>query len=161
MIIRNYRIESVDTEFRSDNILIFDFKNKSIISKIFYKIFKIFGKPVTSREFIVKERLDDKDIVRYIYEQQALLQHFAKRAPKYLILGHDAMQELKMRTTYGSFTVGESFDEGYIRNRFAGLNVILVPTMSGALVLHDICPEARPNSGDNASVSSVSSITGV
>lgn len=161
MIIRNYRIEAVDTDFRTDNILIFDFKNKNFISKVFYKIFSLFGRSVTSREFIVKERLDDKDIVRYIYEQQALLQHFAKRAPKYLILGHDAMQELKMRTTYGSFTVGESFDEGYIRKRFAGLTVILVPTMSGALVLHDICPDLGRESTEGASVSSVSSISGV
>lgn len=158
MIIRNYRVESVDTDFRTDNILIFDFKNKNIISKFFYKIFKLFGNSVTSREFIIKERLDDKDIVRYIYEQQSLLQHFAKKTPKYLILGHDAMQELKLRTTYGSFTVGESFDEDYIRKRFAGLTVVLVPTMSGALVLHDICPSEKSSSSEDFSVSSVSSV---
>lgn len=158
MIIKNHRIEIVDSEFRSDNILVFDFKNKNFIAKIFYKIFCMFGKPLKSREFLVKDQLDDKDIVRYIYDQQSILEHFATRTPKYLILGHDAMCELKLRTTYGSFIVGDSFDEGYIKKRFSGLKVILVPSMSGVLVLHDICEAESASAVSNSSVPSVGSI---
>jgi hypothetical protein len=157
MIIKNYSVEIVDSDFRSDNILLFDFKNKSFFAKIFYKIFKLFGKPVTSKEFLVKNKLKDDDIVKYIYDQQSLLQHFAKRAPKYLLLGHDAMSELKLRTTYGSFMIGEDFAEGYVKNRFAGLKVILVPTMKGVLVLHDIC-ESTNASEDSSLIRAVSNL---
>lgn len=158
MIIKNHRIESVDTDFRSDNILLFDFKNKNWLAKLCFKIFKLFGSPVSSREFLVKERLDDQDIVRYIYDQQSLLEHFAKKTPKYLILGHDAMRELKIRTTYGSFVIGDAFEEAYIRKRFAGLTVVLVPSMSGVLVLHDICSDDDQLESGSSSVSGVQSI---
>lgn len=158
MIIKNHRIESIDTDFRSDNILLFDFKNKSWLAKLFFKVFKRFGEPVQSREFLVKERLEDQDIVRYIYDQQSLLEHFAKKTPKYLILGHDAMRELKIRTTYGSFVLGESFEEGYVRKRFAGLTVILMPSMSGVLVLHDICEGDKDSNFSSSSVAKVQSI---
>lgn len=158
MIVKNYRIESIDTDFRSDSILVFDFKNKNWLSKIFFRVFSLFGTPVRSREFLVKENLDDQDIVRYIYDQQAILEHFAKKTPKYLILGHDAMKELKLRTTYGSFVVGENFGEGYIKKRFAGLKVILVPSMSGILVLHDICDDEAPSDNLSSSIAGVGSI---
>lgn len=158
MIIKNHRIESIDTDFRSDNILLFDFKNKSWLARLFFKVFKLFGEPVRSREFLVKDRLEDQDIVRYIYDQQSLLEHFAKKTPKYLILGHDAMRELKLRTTYGSFVLGESFEEGYVRKRFAGLTVVLMPSMSGVLVLHDICDNEKNNFSSSSSVAGVQPI---
>jgi hypothetical protein len=158
MIIKNHRIEIVDTDYRSDNVLIFDFNNKSILSKLVYKILLLFGNPITSREFLVKEKLKDDDIVRYIYEQQSLLEHFAKKTPKYLIIGHDVMQELKLRTTYGSFVLGDSFSESFIKKRFAGLEVILLPTMSGAVVLHDLCENIPAESFNRQSIAGIDSI---
>lgn len=161
MIIKNNRIEPVDTELASDNVLVFDFKNKTFLAKIFYKIFKIFGQPLRSREFITKGRLDDKDIVRYIYDQQKILEVFANKTPKYLILGSDAMRELQIRTTYGTFVVGDSFDESYIKKRFAGLKVVLMPSMTGVLVLHDICEDSEDDPGSSNMVTGISGVRGI
>ncbi len=156
MIVKNFRIEPVDTDFRSDGILLFDFERNTLLQKIAFRIFSFFGSPVRSREFLIKEKLNDNDIVRYIYDQQSVLQEFGRTTPRYLILGHDAMQELKMRTTYGAFTVGENFSESYTNKRFGGLKVVLMPSMSGVLVLPDFCEEEAREQG-----SSVPPVSGV
>jgi hypothetical protein len=137
-----FTVEAVDVDYTSDGFVILQLPKRNIFRKFVWFFLSRFGKVVRRSEYVQRTEIKPDDIVRFIYSQQKILEDIAKFTPKYLILGQDALTELRLRTSYGSFTLDQNFsDNPWINKRFGGMKVVFMPHVKGALVLPELGEE--------------------
>lgn len=113
--------------------------------KLFHRIVswfvcKLGGKYAGLGSYARSEEIDIEEVINAIVAQKEIVGLIVQRRPKYLLIGREQIQKLKLRMDYGAFTIPAQIGNTStaINKTFAGLEIRLIPWMSGIIVVPDL-----------------------